>query len=84
MAIRLSEDEIEELTAEEKPLPENYRNRFKLIPKKGHGERQLDIEGNNGNKFRIILRQNSINENDYSVILAYLPKGTNIVFRLRR
>jgi hypothetical protein len=44
----------------------------------------LDIEGENGNEFRLILRQSVINPLDFSIILAYRPPRSNQLFRLRR
>lgn len=84
MAAQYSDQEIERLLNERKPLPENYSTRLQLRPKRGHDERELDIQGSNGSMFRLILRQNSIISADFSVIFAYCHPGTNQVFRLRR
>ena len=84
MPVRLTDGEIQALIAEPKPLPPRYRVRMQVRPKRGHKERELNLTGVNGGKYRIILRQNSVNPLDFSVILAYLIPGTNQVFRLRR
>jgi hypothetical protein len=52
--------------------------------KPGHKERDLDLEGEKGNEFRLILRQSAINPLDFSIILAYRPPKSNQLFRLRR
>ena len=57
-----------------------------MVPrqKRGHSEGELDIDGSDGNQFRLILRQSSHNPLDFSVILAWLPPQANTVFRLCR
>ena len=84
MSVKYSDKEIAALIAERKPLPHDYRRRIQLREKHGHKERELDIQGNNGNKFRLILRQSNFNPFDFSIILAVLSPGTNQLFRLRR
>ena len=69
---------------ERKPLSDDWENRIKLRPKLGHNERQLDLTGDDGNQFRLILRQNMINTLDFSVILAVRVPQSNQFFRLRR
>lgn len=84
MAAQYSDQEIERLLTERKPLPEDYSTHFQLRQRRAHRERELDIQGANGNMFRVILRQSDRNPLDFSIILAYCPPGTNQVFRLRR
>ena len=84
MPVLLSDDEIQRLISEPKPLPPNYHLRLRLKPKRGHKEAELDFEGANGATFRLILRQSMGNPLDFSLILAYRVPQTNIVFRLRR
>ena len=84
MAARYSDQEIALLVQERKPLPPDYRARIQLRNKSGHKERELDLQGASGNRFRLILRQSSFNALDFSIILAVLPPNTNQVFRLRR
>ena len=84
MAVVYSDSEIAAMVAEKKPLIVKWRTRVALKKKRGHKERELDITGEDGNDFRIILRQNSFNQLDFSVILALNPSGTNQLFRLRR
>ena len=38
-----------------KPLPADWRRLFRLRPKRGHGENHLDLTGDDGNQFRLIL-----------------------------
>ncbi len=84
MAVILSEIEIADLIQENKPLPTDYRTKIQMRPKPGHKERELDLKGDKGNEFRLILRQSAINPLDFSIILAYRPPKSNQLFRLRR
>ena len=84
MAVKYSDREIASLIQERKPLPPDWRNRISLRTKRGHKERHLDLVGATGNEFRLILRQNSINQLDFSVILAVQVPQSNQLFRLRR
>ncbi len=84
MAITFSDDEIAALVHERKPLPDNWRTRTRLRPKPGHREAQLILEGDAGNEFHVILRLNSNNLLDFSVILAVRVPQSNRIFRLRR
>ncbi len=65
-------------------LPADYQGKIQVRPKRGHKERELDIKGEDGNDFRLILRQSLFNPLDFSVILVYRPPQSNIFFRLRR
>ena len=84
MADILSDNDIERLVKEKKPLPADYQEKIHVRPKRGHKERELDIKGEDGNDFRIILRQGLINPLDFSIILVYRPPQSNTLFRLRR
>jgi hypothetical protein len=84
MALILSDKEIADLVQEIKPLPPDYRTKIQMRPKPGHKERDLDLEGEKGNEFRLILRQSAINPLDFSIILAYRPPKSNQLFRLCR
>jgi hypothetical protein len=84
MATNLTDAEIVALLSEAKPLPDDYRSRVQIRPKRGHRERELDVDGANGRKFRLILRQSSFNPLDFSVILAWVPPQSTTPFRLCR
>ncbi len=84
MADIFSDQDIQRLIKEKKPLPKDYKVKIQVRPKRGHKERELDIEGEDGNDFRLILRQSTINPLDFSIILIYRPPQSNILFRLRR
>lgn len=84
MAVFFTDNEIAALVKEAKPLPPDWRKRVVLKPKRGHRERELDVKGENGSDFRVILRQAALNPFDFSVILCLLVPKTNQVFRLLR
>lgn len=84
MSTVYSDREILALLEEQKPFPHDYRTRILLKDKRGHREQELDIEGANGNRFRLILRQSNFNTLDFSIIVAVCPLDTNQSFRLRR
>lgn len=79
-----TDQEIGALISEKKPLPADYRTRIQIKSKKGHKEREMDLNGESGSEFRLVLRQSISNPLDFSIILAYRPPQSNILFRLRR
>jgi hypothetical protein len=81
----LSDATIAALVAEPKPVDANIATRLqKLRAAHGHGEQKFDITGTAGSQFRVVVRQSASNPLNFSVILTYLPPGTNVYFRLRR
>lgn len=84
MSVICTDEEISELIHEKKPLPDDYRVRIRLRDKRGHKEGELDIIGENGNQFRLILRQSNFNPFDFSIILTVYPRDRTQLFRLQR
>ena len=84
MAVTYSDREIAVLLQERKPLPPDWQNRMRLRPKRGHKEQHLQLTGDQGSEFHLILRQNTINPLDFSIILAVRVSQSNQLFRLRR
>ena len=84
MPVIFSDAEIARLISEPKQLPPDWRTRLTLRPKRGHKEQQLDLTGESGSEFRIILRQSNVNQLDFSAILVVRIPGSNRLFRLRR
>jgi len=84
MAIVLTDKDIQRLLAERKPLPEDYRSRMVVKPKRGHKENELEVKGADGSEFALVLRQAASNPLDFSVILYYRFPKSSRVFRLRR
>jgi hypothetical protein len=83
MAIRLTDAEIAAYLTERKELPAGLLRDFRMRPKQGHDVRDFDLRGEDGNAFRVILRQNQFNRFDFSAIVALVPQA-GAVFRLRR
>ena len=84
MAARYSDHDITSMLKECKMLPGEFRKRLQLRSKRGHKECELEVQGTDGNQFRLILRQSHYNPLDFSIILAVQLKDTNLLFRLRR
>lgn len=72
----LRDSEIADLVAEKKLLPKNWQNQFSLKEKMGfqYGERSIEISGEAGNMFRVIMRRNRINTFDFSIIIMFRDK----------
>ena len=84
MAVIYSDREIESLVRERKPLPSNWRTRTRLQARRGNSERHLELTGDAGSEFRLILKQNTINQFNFSIILAVRVPQSHQLFRLRR
>jgi hypothetical protein len=84
VGVSFSDEQIEVLIREPKPLPKDYRKRLALRDKRGHREQELAVPGSEGHEFHIILRQSSTNPLNFSVILGVTVPDTNRMFKLRR
>jgi hypothetical protein len=84
MTIQLNDDMIGSLLAERKELPDDFLLHSKLKSKHGHKEFEREIIGENGSLFRLVFRHSESNQLDFSIILLYIPEGSNQQFRLRR
>ena len=77
MAIIYTDEEINELINEPKPLPEEWETDIYTLD-------HMEIKGEKGNLFRIIVRTDKEDPLDFSVILGVIHSYTTLVFRLRR
>lgn len=84
MAEHLSDQEIAELLQEPKRVPGDLGRRIVPKAKRGHGEVELDVRGDHGSDFRIIVRRSNSNALDFSAILGYRIPKSNQILRLRR
>ena len=84
MPIFYTDENIQLLIREKKPLPNDYHSKMAVRSKRGHKERDLDVKGAEGGNFRLVLRQSRFNPLDFSIILSYKTPQSNQVFRLRR
>jgi len=83
--ILLNDKEISNLILEQKAFPHDYDEKlFQTKYKKGHKEQELTLPRADGSHFKVILRQNQINQLDFSLILGYMPPKTTSLLRLRR
>jgi hypothetical protein len=76
--------EIQAMLSEQKSSSEPFSSLQSLKAKRAHKEGQIDLDGSTGTKYRIILRQNSLDLFDFSAILGVFPDNSNTLFRLRR
>jgi len=69
----LTDNEIAELLAEAKPLPANWGSRLTVRAKADSTftHRELDVAGAAGRKYRIVIRGNTLNPLDFSLILVF-------------
>ncbi|MBD2353766.1 hypothetical protein H6G41_03850 [Tolypothrix sp. FACHB-123] len=82
--VKYSDAEIDDLINEPKPLLSNWKSKIKLQEGRGSKQRSFEIEGKNGNKFLLILRQSNFNQLDFSIILGVYLSSSNKVFHLKR
>lgn len=81
MDITYTDQEIGALIQEHKVLPDDWHS---ILLRANNKKRDLVVTGDNGNQFRIIVRQNYSKPLDFSVILTVVPPLSNLDFRLRR
>ena len=82
----LTDEEITALISEPKIVTANWFSRLEAKDKAHfqHKEKEVDIEGDNGNLFRVIIRQNKLNVLDFSIIFTYREKDSNLEYNLLR
>ncbi len=84
MTVIYTDRQIDAFVGERKQLPADWQHRKRMKAKRGHDEQDIDFSGDAGTAFRLIFRRNTINDLDFSIILAVLVPQSNQVFRLRR
>ena len=69
----LSDQEIDTLVSDVKPLPENWQTRLRLRQKQHyqHEERELTVQSQTGRLFRLIARRSRQNQLDFSIMLVF-------------
>lgn len=83
-AVRYTNDEIQSLVEEPKPVPGDAFSPVSWRSREGHDRADLDVAGEDGHLFSVKLRRNQYNEKDFSVILCVEVPNSNVTFRLRR
>lgn len=84
MTVTYTDEQISLLIKERKLLPKNWQIPINFLDRRGHKKRDLNIAGESGTEFRLILRQSMVNPLDFSIILAVRVPRSNRLFRLRR
>lgn len=82
----LTDQEITDLITERKVVPNNWFLRLDAKDKAHyqHKEKEVDVEGSNGNLFRVIIRENKLNVLDFSIILTLRERDSNVEYNLLR
>jgi hypothetical protein len=80
----LSEDRINELIAEEKPLPSGLAPLGAMSQRSQHYRKDYKVMCPSGNEFLVAVRRSALNVLDFSVILGYQLPHVHTIFRLRR
>ncbi len=84
MELLFSDQEITALIEERKVLPDNWSSKLKKRMNRGSNEYLLNITGEEGNKFRVIVRMSVSDELNFSVVLGVKVPPPKKVFRLKR
>jgi len=84
MAVTFTDEKIDALINERKMLPANWQHKTLPRPKTGQNEKHLNLQGVDGNQFRLILKESRFDKRNFSVILAVIAARSNKIFRLRR
>ncbi|MDE0089476.1 MAG: hypothetical protein OXU23_27425 [Candidatus Poribacteria bacterium] len=84
MDIIFSDQEITALIEEHKVLPDNWGSKFKKRVNRGSNEYLLNVTGEEGNEFRVIVRMSVSDELNFSVVLGVKVPPPKKFFRLRR
>lgn len=84
---KLTDAEINDLIALPKYLPSDYRRRLKAKVRgfsAKHEEAKLEVPVDNTGTFRVIIRKNLVNLQDFSIILGYISQDKSGLIRLKR
>ncbi len=82
MGVVLTDAEIAELVSEVKDMSQPPP--LVLKPKLGYKRQDTEVDGDDGHKFKLILRLSQTNAFDFSAILGVFLQGTTRLFLLRR
>lgn len=82
--VKYSDNEIGQLINEVKILSNNWRSQIKWKEVRGSKEGYLEVIGKNKHKFRIVFRQSTFNNLDFSITLGVYPTNCTKLFHLKR
>ena len=85
MSRTLEDAEIARLLKDQKPVPQDWRNRLQPRGRRdaGHRRRSLTITTETGDEFRVDTRQSAYNHLDFSIILTFIDHN-GVEYRLLR
>ena len=84
MDVIFSDQEIAALIKERKVLPDNRHSKFKKTMQRGNDIYRLNVTGEKGNEFQVIVRMSVFNKLNFSVILGVKVPPPKKFFRLKR
>ncbi|MCY4404407.1 MAG: hypothetical protein OXD54_17715 [Candidatus Poribacteria bacterium] len=84
MDVIFSDQEITALIKERKVLPNERRNKFRKTTHRGNDKYRLNVTGEDGNEFQVIVRISVFNKLNFSVILGVKVPPPKKFFRLKR
>lgn len=84
MDVIFSDQEITALIKEHKVLTNERRNKFRKTTYRGNDEYRLNVTGEKGNEFQVIVRMSVFNKLNFSVILGVKVPPPKKFFRLKR
>jgi len=80
----LTDADIDTLVREPKSVTLRRPWLLRMKQKGRHLERDFDLRGARGSKFRLIIRQNQLDPADFSIILGLIRSRSRRLFHLRR
>src|SRR5215468_5249555 len=80
----LTDEQIQELIDERKPLPDGLSPSPKMTMRNKSWRKDIEITSDAGHEFVVRVRQSELNFLDFSVMLGYRLPGLTKVFLLRR
>ena len=84
MDVIFSDQKITALIKERKVLLDNRRSKFKKTMQRGNDVYRLNVTGESGNEFQVIVRMSVFNKLNFSVILGVKVPPPKKFFRLKR
>ena len=80
----LSDDDIRDLIEIKKVSSRKIDARYLKMGGLGQRKANFEVQGVDGSRFKVKIRQSSVNLLDFSIILSFCSSTTNRVYNLRR
>lgn len=81
---KFSDRQIRDLILERKPLKEGWLKRIQPKNVRSGKEGSVDIEGDFGSRFKLIIKQSKFSKRDFCLTLGVYPLNSKTLFRLLR